>query len=351
MIILTNFIGVKKEKVREKRMLKYILRRLLMVTPVLIAVSIIVFFVIQLPPGDYVTHYAAKMSAQGENMTAAEMAEMRAALNLDRHWFVQYLLWMKNIFVDFDFGHSFNYNEPVTAVISRYIVLTLIVSFATMAFTYLVAIPIGIYSAVKQYSIGDYIASTIGFLGMATPNFLLAIILMYISYVNFGDPLLGLFSGEYENAPWSWAKVWDLAKHLVIPVIVIGTASTAGLIRVMRGQMLEEINKPNVVTARSKGLSESKILFKYPTRAALNPIVSTFGWNLSNIFTGSTITAIVLNLPIQGPVMYNALLGQDMYLAGTWLLFMAVLTVIGTLISDILLAWLDPKIRVEIKGG
>nr|WP_275580739.1 ABC transporter permease [Aquibacillus albus] len=220
-----------------------------------------------------------------------------------------------------------------------------------MAFTYLVAIPIGIYSAVKHYSIGDYIASTIGFLGMATPNFLLAIILMYFSYVNFGDPLLGLFSSEYENAAWSWGKVWDLAKHMVIPIIVIGTASTAGLIRIMRGQLLDEINKPNVVTARSKGLSESRILFKYPTRAALNPIVSTFGWTLSNIFTGSTITAIVLNLPIQGPVMYNALLGQDMYLAGTWLLFMAILTVLGTLISDILLAWLDPKIRTEIKGG
>ncbi|MBO0993210.1 ABC transporter permease [Bacillus sp. SD088] len=332
-------------------MLKYIFRRILLVTPVLIAVSIIVFFIIQLPPGDYVTHYAAQMSAQGENMTAAEMADMRARLNLDKHWFIQYMLWMRDIIVDFDFGHSFNYNEPVTTVVGRYMVLTLIVSLVTMAFTYLVAIPIGIYSAVRQYSIGDYIASTIGFLGMATPNFLLAIILMYVSYVNFGDPLLGLFSNEFENAPWTWAKVWDLAKHMVIPVIVIGTASTAGLIRIMRGQMLDEINKPNVVTARSKGLSETKILFKYPTRAAMNPIVSTFGWTLSSIFTGSTITAIVLNLPIQGPVMYNALLGQDMYLAGTWLLFMAILTVIGTLISDILLAWLDPRIRTEIRGG
>lgn len=332
-------------------MLKYIFRRILLVTPVLIAVSIIVFFIIQLPPGDYVTHYAAQMSAQGENMTAAEMADMRARLNLDKHWFIQYMLWMRDIIFDFDFGHSFNYNEPVTTVVGRYMVLTLIVSLVTMAFTYLIAIPIGIYSAVRQYSIGDYIASTIGFLGMATPNFLLAIILMYVSYVNFGDPLLGLFSNEFENAPWTWAKVWDLAKHMVIPIIVIGTASTAGLIRIMRGQMLDEINKPNVVTARSKGLSETKILFKYPTRAAMNPIVSTFGWTLSSIFTGSTITAIVLNLPIQGPVMYNALLGQDMYLAGTWLLFMAVLTVVGTLISDILLAWLDPRVRTEIKGG
>ncbi|ENH96870.1 binding-protein-dependent transport system inner membrane protein [Gracilibacillus halophilus YIM-C55.5] len=332
-------------------MLKYIIKRFLLVIPVILFVSVIVFFVIQLPPGDYVTHYAAQMAAQGEKMTAQEITEMRQNLNLDRHWFIQYLLWMRDIIFYFDFGHSFNYNEPVTAVIERYMVLTLVVSTITMAFTYLVAIPIGIYSAVKQYSIGDYIASAIGFLGMATPNFLLAIILMYFSYVNFGNPLLGLFSSEYEDAAWSWGKVLDLAKHMIIPVIVIGTASTAGLIRIMRAQMLDEINKPNVVTARAKGLSEQKILYKYPTRAALNPIVSTLGWTISSIFTGSTITAIVLNLPIQGPVMYEALLGQDMYLAGTWLLFMAVLTVLGTLISDILLAWLDPKIRTEIKGG
>ncbi|WP_066195675.1 MULTISPECIES: ABC transporter permease [Gracilibacillus] len=331
-------------------MFQYIIRRVLLVIPVLICVSMIVFFVIQLPPGDYVTHYAAQMSAQGENMTQAEIETMRADLGLDKHWVVQYFLWMKDILLHFDFGHSFNYNEPVTSVIDRYMALTLIVSLTTMAFTYLVAIPIGIYTAVKQYSLSDYLFSAISFIGMATPNFLFAIILMYYSYVNFGDPLLGLFSSEYENAPWTWEKIQDLMKHMIIPIIVIGTASTAELTRVMRGQMLDELNKPNVVTARSKGVSERKILLKYPTRAALNPVVSTFGWTLSNIFTGSTITAIVLNLPIQGPVMYNALLGQDMYLAGTWLLFMAVLTVLGTLISDILLAWLDPKIRTEIKG-
>jgi len=229
--------------------------------------------------------------------------------------------------------------------------LTLVVSLVTMGFQYLVAIPIGIYCAVKQYSAGDYFFSGVSFLGMATPNFLLALILMFLSYTWFGDPLLGLFSAEYVNAPWSGDKVVDLMKHMVIPVIVIGLSHTADLIRVMRGQMLDEMNKPNVVTARSKGLSERKILFKYPTRAALNPIVSTFGWSLTSICTGSTITAIVLNLPIQGPVMYNALLGQDMYLAGSWLLFMALLTVVGTLLSDILLAWLDPKIRTEFRGS
>ncbi|NQX64763.1 ABC transporter permease [Paenibacillus alba] len=332
-------------------MLQYILKRILLVIPVVIFISFIVFYIIQLPPGDYVSSYSAKMSAAGDVMTTAEMDEMRANLGLDRPVYEQYLVWMKKIVLHGDFGFSFNYNKPVTAVIQQYMGLTLVVSLVTMLFQYAVAIPIGIYTAVKQYSAGDYIFSGLSFIGMATPNFLLAIILMFLSYSWFGDPLLGLFSSEYVNAAWSLDKVMDLMKHLVIPVIVIGLSSTADLIRVMRGQMLDELNKPNVVTARAKGLSEIKILLKYPTRAALNPIVSTFGWSLSSIFTGATITAIVLNLPIQGPVMYNALLGQDMYLAGSWLLFMALLTVVGTLISDILLAWLDPKIRTEFRGN
>ncbi|MEC0228309.1 ABC transporter permease [Paenibacillus alba] len=332
-------------------MLQYILKRILLVIPVVIFISFIVFYIIQLPPGDYVSSYSAKMSAAGDVMTTAEMDEMRANLGLDRPVYEQYLVWMKKIVLHGDFGFSFNYNKPVTAVIQQYMGLTLVVSLVTMLFQYAVAIPIGIYTAVKQYSAGDYIFSGLSFIGMATPNFLLAIILMFLSYSWFGDPLLGLFSSDYVNAAWSMDKVMDLMKHLVIPVIVIGLSSTADLIRVMRGQMLDELNKPNVVTARAKGLSEIKILLKYPTRAALNPIVSTFGWSLSSIFTGATITAIVLNLPIQGPVMYNALLGQDMYLAGSWLLFMALLTVVGTLISDILLAWLDPKIRTEFRGN
>ncbi|TBL79554.1 ABC transporter permease [Paenibacillus thalictri] len=331
-------------------MLQYIIRRVVLVIPVVIVISAIVFYIIQLPPGDYVSSYAAKMSVAGDVMSQEDMAAMRASLYLDQPWYVQYVVWMKNIVMHFDFGYSFNFNRPVLDVIGQYMPLTLIVSLVTMAFTYFVAIPVGIYCAVKQYSVGDYIFSALGFLGMATPHFLLAIILMYLSYVYFGDPLLGLFSGEYADAAWSMDKFIDLLKHMAIPVVVIGLANTAELIRVMRGQMLDELNKPNVVTARSKGLSEAKILFKYPTRAAMNPIISTIGWSLTSIFTGSTVTAIVLNLPIQGPVMYNALLGQDMYLAGTWLLFMAVLTVLGTLISDILLAWLDPKIRTEFRG-
>ncbi|SFD50840.1 peptide/nickel transport system permease protein [Paenibacillus catalpae] len=331
-------------------MLQYTLKRILLAIPVVFFISVIVFYIIQLPPGDYVSNYAAEMSVAGEGFTQEDMAAMRADLGLDRPVYEQYFIWVQDIVLHGDFGFSFNYNKPVLAVIEQYMGLTLTVSLVTMAFQYLVAIPIGIYCAVKQYSIGDYFFSGLSFLGMATPHFLMAVILMFLSYTWFGDPLLGLFSAEYVNAPWSMDKAIDLAKHMVIPVIVIGLSGTADLIRVMRGQMLDELNKPNVVTARAKGLSERKILFKYPTRAALNPIVSTFGWSLTSIFTGSTITAIVLNLPIQGPVMFNALLGQDMYLAGTWLLFMALLTVLGTLISDILLAWLDPKIRTEFRG-
>ncbi|TFE27802.1 ABC transporter permease [Cohnella luojiensis] len=332
-------------------MLRYTFKRILLAIPVVFFISFIVFYIIQLPPGDYVSTYAAQMAASGDNMTAAEMDQMREYLGLNGSVIEQYAVWIKKIALHGDFGFSFNYNKPVTEVIKQYMGLTLVVSLVTMVFHYVVAIPIGIYTAVKQYTAGDYIFSGISFIGMATPNFLLAIILMFLSYKWFGDPLLGLFSSEYVNAAWSMDKVMDMLKHMIIPVIVIGVAGTADLIRVMRGQMLDEMNKPNVVTARAKGLSTMKILFKYPTRAALNPIVSTFGWSLSSIFTGSTITAIVLNLPIQGPVMYNALLGQDMYLAGTWLLFMALLTVLGTLISDILLAWLDPKIRTEFRGS
>jgi len=331
-------------------MLSYIIRRIVLVIPVVFFISVVVFYIIQLPPGDYVSNYSAQMMKMGDVMTDADKAEMRSALGLDRPVYEQYAIWMKKIFTKGDFGFSFNYNKPVTDVIKQYMGLTLVVSLVSMFFQYLVAIPVGIYTAVKQYSIGDYVFSGISFLGMATPHFLLAIILMFLSYTWFGDPLLGLFSQEYVNAPWSMDKVQDLAKHMIIPVIIIGLAGTADMIRVMRGQMLDELNKPYVLTARAKGLSEGKILLKYPTRAAMNPIVSTLGWSLTNIFTGSTITAIVLNLQIQGPVMFNALLGQDMYLAGTWLLFMALLTVLGTLISDILLAWLDPKIRTEFRG-
>lgn len=331
-------------------MLNYMIRRVLTMIPIVFIISMLVFYVIQLPPGDFISHYTARMEADGESFTQQRLEEMREHYGLDRPWYIQYGKWVKNIIKDGDFGYSFTYNRPVTYVIKERMGITIFISLVTMAFTYLVSIPIGIYSAVKQYSFGDYLATIIGFLGMATPNFLLAIILMYLSFVYFGDPMLGLISPEYLHSAWTLDKVLDLLKHMIIPVIVIGTAGTCGLIRTMRAQMLDQLDKQYVLTARSKGLKEKWILYKYCVRAAINPIVSTIGWSLTGIFSGSTITAIVLNLPTQGPVMYKALMNQDMYLAGTWLLFMAMLTVIGTLISDILLAWLDPRIRIDGKG-
>ncbi|WP_062051327.1 ABC transporter permease [Bacillus sp. JCM 19034] len=331
-------------------MIRYIIRRTLLMIPVVFVISLIVFFIIQLPPGDFVSNYAMQMEQEGDAIDSAQLEQLRESYGLNDPWYVQYGKWMGGIITRGDFGHSMSYNRPVSEVIQQHMGMTIVVSVASLLFTYFVAIPIGIYSAIKQYSLGDYVFTTIGFIGMATPNFLLAIILMYLSFVYFGDPMLGLQSQDFVDQPWSIAKVLDMLKHLIIPIVVIGTASTCELIRVMRGQMLDEMNKPNVLTARAKGLSEAKALRKYPTRAALNPIISTIGWSLTAIFTGSTITAIVLNLPTQGPVMHRALLGQDMYLAGTWLFFMAIFTVIGTLISDILLAWLDPRIRMERKG-
>ncbi|WP_110589465.1 ABC transporter permease [Microbacterium suaedae] len=332
-------------------MLRYIFRRALTMIPVVLIISLIVFWIIQLPPGDYVSNYAQKLAEEGESLSAGDRDALRARFGLDQPMHLQYLSWLWGILSRGDFGYSFAFNRPVADVVEQYMPMTLVVSIASMLFTYLVAIPIGVYSAVKQYSLGDYVFTTIGFIGMATPNFLLAIILMYASFTWFGDPMLGLQSPEYRGADPSWGMILDAARHLVIPVVVIGTASTCELIRVMRGQMLDEMNRPNVMTARAKGLKERRILRKYPMRAALNPIVSTLGWSLTTIFTGSTITSIVLNLPTQGPIMQDALLAQDTYLAGTWLLFMAVLTVIGTLISDILLAWLDPRIRDARKAA
>lgn len=328
-------------------MLKFILRRILIMIPTVLIISAIVFWVIQLPPGDYMTTYISSMEASGESFTMETIEQMRKDYGLDQPWYVQYYKWITNILFKGDFGYSFMYSRPVTYLVAERMPTTLAVSITTMLFTYIVSIPIGIYSAVKQYSIGDYVATTIGFLGMATPNFLLAIILMFLSLKFFGNPLLGLFSKEFVNAAWSWAKFADMMKHMIIPIIVIGTANTCGLIRIMRGQMLDERDQQYVITARAKGLSERRILWKYCVRAALNPIASSIGWSLTTIFTGSTISAIVMNLPTQGPMLQKALLNQDMYLAGSWLLLMAVLTVIGTLLSDILLAWLDPRIRLS----
>ncbi|MHB1317762.1 MAG: ABC transporter permease [Anaerolineae bacterium] len=306
--------------------------------------SVVSFAVITLPPGDYMTSYIMRLKAQGQDVGLDEELALRRQYGLDQPLPVQYLKWVTR-FVQGDMGRSFEYNRPVTEVLGPRIGMTMVVSIASLIFTYVVAIPIGIYSALHQYSIGDYIFSIIGFAGVSVPNFLLALVLMVFAYRSFGVSIGGLFSLQYVDAPWNWAKIVDLLKHLPIPLIVIGLSGTAWLQRVMRATLLDEIHKPYVQTARAKGLTEGQVLRRYPIRVALNPIASTIGWQLPNIFSGSTIVAIVLDLPTIGPVLLRALMTEDMFLAASTIMITTALTLIGTLLSDLLLGWLDPRIQ------
>ncbi|WP_292291742.1 ABC transporter permease [Marivita sp.] len=325
---------------------RFILKRLLYMIPFLFAVSIVSFLLIQAPPGDYLTTYIAKLGESNEVLDQASINNLRARFGLDQPLYVQYFKWVGNL-LQGDFGMSFEWRQPVSDLVWERMGLTVCLSFATLLFTWALAMPIGIYSAVRKYTLGDYIITTIGFIGLATPNFLLALILMYIGVVHFGADVGGLFSPEYKNAPWSWAKVVNLIEHLWLPVIVLGTGATASLIRIMRANLLDELNRPYVDTARAKGLSEWALIMKYPVRVALNPFVSTIGWVLPNLVSGAVVTAIVLSLPTAGPLMLQALLSQDMYLAGAFVLLLSSLTVVGMLISDILLVLLDPRVRYE----
>ena len=328
-------------------MLQFLLRRILYMIPTMIAISVVAFIIIQLPPGDFLTTMVASLAAQGEDVdqTALRALEERYGLGQAAH--IQYLKWMQGILTKGDFGDSFGWNRPVSDLIWSRLALTFILSLASLFFVWVVAFPIGVYSAVKQYSAGDYVATFLGFIGLATPNFLLALILMYIAFKFFNQSVGGLFSPEYQQAPWDWAKVADLFAHLWVPVVIIGTAGTASLIRIMRANLLDELRKPYVVTARAKGLPEWKLLLKYPVRVALNPFVSTVGWVLPTLVSGAAIVSIVLSLPTTGPLLIRALMQQDMYLAASFILMLSILTVIGTLVSDLLLAWLDPRIRME----
>lgn len=326
-------------------MLQYIARRIVMMIPTLFLVSIVAFIIIQLPPGDYLTSYITQLSSMGDLVDESAIQALRDRYGLGQPIYVQYLRWITNM-LQGDFGHSMEWNRPVWDLLWERLPLTFVLSLATLLVTWIVAFPIGVFSAVKQYSIGDYIATFIGFLGLATPDFLLALVLMWVLFAFFNQSVGGLFSPDFQDAPWSLAKVWDLAKHLVVPMVILGASGTASLIRVMRANLLDELHKPYVVTARSKGLSEPRLLLKYPVRAALNPFISTAGWYLPALVSGSTIVAVVLNLPITGPLLLRALMSQDMYLAGSFIFMLSTLTVVGTLISDILLAWLDPRIRL-----
>jgi len=313
----------------------------------LFAVSVVVFIIIQLPPGDYLTSYITTLELKGTEVSEAQIAILKEQYGLDLPLYQQYVKWIWRIFHG-DFGRSFQYGwRPVSELLAERLPLTVMISLFTLIFTYAVAIPIGIYSATHQYSLGDYTFTVIGLGGLATPNFLLALMLMFIFYRYFGLSIGGLFSPRYLMEPWSLDKFLDMLKHLPIPIIVIGTAGTAGLIRVMRNCLLDELRRQYVITARAKGVSERTLLFKYPVRVAINPIISTIGWTLPAIVSGETITAIVLNLPTTGPLLFRALRIQDMYLAGSTVMFLTFLTVIGTLISDILLVWVDPRIRYE----
>lgn len=331
-------------------MLAYIIRRILIMIPTLVAISIISFVIIQLPPGDFLTTYTAELSMSGEMVDRAELESLKKRFGLDKPMYVQYLHWAWN-FLHGDFGHSFEWNKPVSELIGERLGLTILISFATLLFTWAVSIPIGIYSAVRQYSWIDHLLTFIGFIGLATPNFLLALVLLWLSYAYLGMSVGGLFSPEYAEAPWSIAKIWDLLKHLWIPVVIVGTAHTAKFIRIIRGNLLDELKKPYVTTARAKGLSEVRLIVKYPVRVAINPLVSTIGWTLPELVSGIAITAVVLNLPTTGPLLLNALMSQDMQLAGSFIMLLSLLTVVGTLISDILLAWVDPRIRYGAREG
>jgi peptide/nickel transport system permease protein len=326
-------------------MLQYMIQRIIWGVFTLFVISIISFTIIQLPPGDFATAYAAEQREMGAVITEAELEQIREEFGLNDPFLVQYFRWIKGIVLEGDFGFSFAYKKPVADLIWERLGLTILISSLTVLFIWIVAIPIGVYSATHQYSVFDYILTFFGFVGRAFPNFMLALILMWIGFAYLGVDVSGLFSSEFRAAPWTLAKVWDMVKHLWVPLLVLGTGGTAGLIRVMRANTLDELPKPYVETARSKGLSEARLIWKYPVRVALNPFISGLAYILPSIISGAVITAVVLNLPTTGPLFLTALLLQDMYMAGAFVLILSTLTVIGTVISDILLVWVDPRIR------
>ncbi|MCZ6486993.1 MAG: ABC transporter permease [Gammaproteobacteria bacterium] len=327
-------------------MLEYILRRVLTMIPTLLVISLLVFVIIQLPPGDYLESHIAELQSQGESVDEQKIAFLREEYGLDRPFHEQYFFWLIGM-LQGDFGYSFEYDLPVADVVGDKLFLTVMISVLTIIFTWMIAFPIGIYSATHQYSWGDYGLSFLGFLGLATPNFLLALVMLYLANVHFGTSIGGLMAPEYIDAPWSLDKLISVLEHLWIPVVVIGTSGTAGMIRRLRANLLDELQKQYVVTGRAKGLPPGKLLRKYPLRIALNFFVADIGNLLPTVISGAEIVAVVMSLPTTGPILLAALQSQDMYLAGSFLMFLAVLTVFGVLVSDISLALLDPRIRLQ----
>ena len=328
-------------------MWKYIGKRFCIMVVSIFAMTIVAFALIELPPGDYVSMMISQLQMSGETVDEARVESLKAQYGYDKPIYVRYGIWMKNIITKGDFGQSFQWKDSVSNIIAERLPYTVLMSITTLLITYLIAIPIGVYSAIKKYSIGDYIVTILGFIGIAVPGFLLALIMMYYMYTIFGVSPGGLFSPEFQDVPWSFAKILDLLKHMIVPIVVTGTAGTASLIRTLRATLLDELTRDYVDTARVKGMSESKLTVKYPVRIAMNPMISTIGWLLPAIVSGETVVSIVLNLPTMGPVLFTALKSQDIYLAGGIVLMLTLLTIIGTFISDIILAYSDPRIRFD----
>ncbi len=329
-------------------MFSYLIHRLFIMVPTLLTISIIIFIIIQLPPGDYLSSYVAELQSQGEAVSEDKIAFLRKQYGFDKPLWQQYVIWASGM-VQGDFGYSFEYSLPVSEVVGDRLWLSFIVSFTTILFTWAISFPIGVYSATHQYSLGDYSLTFLGFIGLATPNFLLALVLLYIANTYFGTSIGGLMDEQFIDQPWSWGKFVSVMEHLWVPVVVIGTSGTAGMIRRLRANLLDELSKQYVVTGRAKGLPPLKLLLKYPLRMALNPFIADIGNLLPQVISGAAIVSVVLSLPTTGPMLLNALRSQDMYLAGSFLMFLAMLTVIGVFLSDIALAVLDPRIRLE--GG
>ncbi len=329
-------------------MLSYLIRRILIMVPTLVVTSFIIFAIIQAPPGDYLETYIAELQSRGEAVDQARIDLLRSEYGLDRPFVEQYAVWAWKL-IQGDMGYSFEYQAPVTEVVGDRLWLTFIISLATILFTWIVAFPIGVYTAVRQYSIGDYVATTIGFLGLAVPNFLLALIMMHFLNIWFDVEIGGLMDSAYVDQPWTGEKIFSVLTHMIVPVIVIGTAGTASMIRRLRANLLDELSKQYVVTGRAKGLSPLKLLIKYPLRISLNPFIADIGSYLPSLVSSAAVVSIVMNLPTTGPMLIEALRSQDMYLAGSFLMFLSLLTIIGVFISDLALALLDPRIRLE--GG
>ena len=326
-------------------MFRYFVQRLLVMIPTLIVISIAIFVIIQAPPGDWIETYIAQLRSQGEAVDPAKIEFLRKTYGLDLPFYMQYLKWAGGL-LQGNLGYSFEHQMPVSEVVGDRLSLTVVVSVASILFVWVVSFPIAVYSAVRQYSIGDYLFTFLGYIGLATPSFLLALILLYFSKEYFDISIGGLMEPQYLDAPWSWAKAQSILSHLWIPVLVIGLPGTAGMIRRLRANLLDELNKQYVTTGRAKGLSPGRLLVKYPLRISLNPFIADIGSLLPELISGSVIVSVVMALPLTGPTLLDALRSQDMYLAGSFLMFMAFLTVVGVFISDIMLALLDPRIRL-----